>query len=183
MDVFGDWADQYLDAARADGFAWLLDETGFPRECFDTEDVAKEFGAGRAARFVETVATVLVYRKMDRPDEEPAWRERFLSLQRYGKIGWEVGARYSLRFVGPFLTCSLHIDSMNDLDLEDLWDSFGYDLLEVMPNRTSDMTDEHTAAIFEAVVADLTYDSALKLERQDPGPYRVDVTIHERGGA
>lgn len=162
--AFGAWAQRYQAEAATDGYAWLLAENGWDVAASGTaheSPEALEFGEERARSFIEAVGCVLALRSMDRPQESPQWARRFLSLQRYGAEGFDVGARYSVRLLSPVLAMPLHIDAKSDIDLEDLHDSGFWDGLEFRANRDEDGTADHMAELFEAVRADVGFSGDL----------------------
>ena len=154
MDTLDQWVERYSRAAEEDGYATLLEGSGWdPPTVTDPEEIGHRCLQAQ----VEAVTWLVSFHGMNRADPQEAQQEidSFLERQRYGDTPG-AGVRYSLRLVGNFCP-RFFINELREVDLEDLRSVMHYDGIDITDHR-ADLTEEAARALVQEVLEDLTFD-------------------------
>ena len=140
------WEAGYRRAAKRDRREWLEEtrRTGL--------SLAK-----RLERIVEVVTMTVLLRATAAPDEPEtlSWVKRFLGLQVYGAGPFACGGTYSVALMGPSMDVELFVDELRDVDLEDIYDSFGFVHMEL--HGREPIEEEEAPKLVRSIEDDLTY--------------------------
>jgi len=177
------WADTWRIAMRLDGARWFVENVGLSPDLLlgSERDKTVEFAVRELEKNIEFVGMILTYRAMDRGESPEALAElrefarRFLGLQVYGARPFELGGRLLVRLLG-WANVELHVDALTDIDLEDLFNHFGFEWIAVRGKRP--FTDAQVDAVAKRVREDLTWDG--QRFRLDVKKYRGAVNIRVR---
>ena len=169
MNVLKRWVLEYAAAAEADDLKAVRERIGGYVD--DPDATARRDLEAQ----IEAVVMLVSYRLLNKSPEAAEAVERFLSKQVYGRSGSEIGSRFTLRLTGPFPVV-FHIDSLDEVDLEDLRDSMYYEGLQIWSHR-GEFDEESVQSLLEEIESDLTYDGEEINLRHEWTDDRLDVDV------
>jgi len=144
-----EWWNAFLSAAQEDKYQWLLE---------DVEVVGggslDGLGHHLATTKLEVLSLILTYRRMNHTDESGV--HAFLKRQQYGGSSAEWPSQYCLTILGPGPPVSIFVTEIDELDLEDLYDSMEFESLTVQHLHKS-LTKSAIDELVEQIMTDLTY--------------------------
>lgn len=152
---FNRWARGFRAAAAADNYRLAVD--GWERGCVSFTNERDPIQKWRARELVrdtiQLTALVLAFYEMDRSDAAA----RFLRLQTYDPAQSE--GRYLLLFeLGRYRRTQLLVDELQQVDLADLQDALGFELLLVRRRDEREFEPGEHAALREAIRYDVYHD-------------------------
>jgi hypothetical protein len=149
--AFERWDEAFSAAAEADGFAALLEVSGFDAESLTDPD---EAGAACLAAQVSTIEMLVPSLGDDAASVRQAI-DRFLGNQRHEHLQSGSQARYSVRLVGPHSPV-IHVDLLQEMDLEELREALLYSMVEITSNGNP-IGPEEAKSLAEEVEGDLMF--------------------------
>jgi hypothetical protein len=166
MDLLERWVERYSMAAEADGYATLLEASGWdPATVTDPAEIGQRCLKAQ----VEAVTWLVSFHGLNRADPQEAQQEidSFLDRQCHGDTP-AAGVRYSLRLVGHYCP-QFFVTELREVDLEDLRSVMHYDGIEITDHR-AELSEEAARELVEEVLEDLTFDGdAVELRSEVQG--------------